>query len=160
MVAQVLVTDTSITVHTRQPARRVCTAFLVVMTLALAGVITACGGSSVAVPKPLSDALTIMQESGGYSFSATIATGASSVTTTGDFQAPNRIAANRHAFGIDASGHGPRRRNGACSRSGNWRVVNQSINYRKCSRSSKHVRCTRITNVNEGKRLCLHLQNF
>ena len=85
-------TDTSITVHTRQPARRVCTAFLVVMTLALAGVITACGGSSVAVPKPLSDALTIMQESGGYSFSATIATGASSVTTTGDFQAPNRIA--------------------------------------------------------------------
>ena len=90
--AQVHVTDTLITVHTRQPARRVCTAFLVVMTLAFAGVITSCGGNSVALPKPLSDALTIMQESGGYSFTATITTGASSVTTTGDFQAPNRIA--------------------------------------------------------------------
>lgn len=85
-------TDTTITVHTRQPARRVCTAFLVVMTLAFASVITACGGSSVALPKPLTDALTIMQESGGYSFTATITTDASSVTTTGDFQAPNRIA--------------------------------------------------------------------
>jgi hypothetical protein len=33
-----------------------------------------------------------MQESGGYSFTATIDTGASTVTTTGDFQAPNKIA--------------------------------------------------------------------
>lgn len=88
-------TDTTITVHTRQPARRVCTVLLVVMTLAFASVITACGGSSVAVPAPLSDALVTMQESGGYSFTATIATGTtgtSTVTTVGDFQAPNRIS--------------------------------------------------------------------
>jgi outer membrane lipoprotein-sorting protein len=60
--------------------------------MAFASVITACGGSSVAVPKPLSEALVTMQESGGYSFTATITTGASTVTTVGDFQAPNRIA--------------------------------------------------------------------
>ena len=85
-------TDSTSAVHTRQPARRVCTALLVVMTLAFASVITACGGNSVAVPTPLSEALVTMQESGGYSFTATITTGASSVTTTGDFQAPNRIS--------------------------------------------------------------------
>jgi len=85
-------TDASSAVRTCQPARRVRTAFLVVMTLAFASVITACGGSSVAVPTPLSDALVTMQESGGYSFTATIATGTSTVTTVGDFQAPNRIA--------------------------------------------------------------------
>ena len=85
-------TDATSAVHTRQPARRVCTALLVVMTLAFASVITACGGSSVAVPKLLSDALTTMQESGGYSFTATIDTGTSTVRTTGDFQAPNKIA--------------------------------------------------------------------
>lgn len=91
-VAPVLVTDALIAVHACQPARRVCTALLAVMTLAFAGVITACGGNSVAVPAPLSEALVTMQESGGYSFSATISTGVSDVTTTGDFQAPNRIA--------------------------------------------------------------------
>lgn len=85
-------TDATITVHTRQPARRVCTALLVVMTMAFAIVITACDGSPVAIPKPLAEALTTMQESGGYSFTATIDTGGSKVTTTGDFQAPNRIA--------------------------------------------------------------------
>ncbi len=92
MAVLVHVTDASSAVHTRQPARRVCTALLVVMTLAVASVITACGGSSVAVPKPLSEALTTMQESGGYSFTATIDTGTSTITTTGDFQAPNKIA--------------------------------------------------------------------
>ena len=92
MAAPVHVTDASSAVHTCQPARRVCTAFLLVMTLAFVSVITACGESSVAVPKPLSDALTMMQESGGYSFTATIDTGTSSVTTAGDFQAPNKIA--------------------------------------------------------------------
>lgn len=85
-------TDATLTVHTRQPARRVCTGILAVMALAIAGFLTACGGSSVAVPKPLSDALTAMQESGGYTFTATIATGPSTVTTSGNFQAPNRIA--------------------------------------------------------------------
>lgn len=85
-------TDPSIVVHTRQPARRVCTAFLFVVTMAVAGVIAGCGGNSVAVPPPLSDALTTMQESGGYSFTAVIDAGSSSVTTAGDFQAPNRVA--------------------------------------------------------------------
>ena len=85
-------TETTLTAHTRHPARRVCAASLAVMTLALAGVITACGGSSVAVPTELSAAITTMQESGGYSFTATVDTGGSTITTAGDFQAPNRVA--------------------------------------------------------------------
>lgn len=85
-------TDEKVTAHIRHPARRVCAASLAVMALVFSGVITACGDSSVAVPRPLSDAISIMQESGGYSFTATIDTGTSTITTTGDFQAPNRIA--------------------------------------------------------------------
>jgi len=46
----------------------------------------------VAMPRPLSDAITIMQESGGYSFTATVDAGSSTITTSGDFQAPNRVA--------------------------------------------------------------------
>ena len=92
VAARVIVTDATIIGPTFRSARLVGTALLVVMTLALAGVITACSGGSIAVPRPLSNALSTMQESGGYSFTATIATGASTVTTIGNFQAPNRIS--------------------------------------------------------------------
>jgi len=89
---QVHVTKSAFSVHTRHPARRVCTAILITFAFSFAGFTTACGSSSSALPEPLANALTVMQESGGYSFTATIDTGSSSVTTSGDFQAPNRIA--------------------------------------------------------------------
>ena len=86
------VTDATFVVHTHHSARRVCTTLLLIATLTITGFITACGGSSVSVPKPLMNALSTMQEAGGYSFTASIDTGTSTVTTTGDFQAPNRIS--------------------------------------------------------------------
>jgi len=86
------VTDPSISAPTRHSARRVGAVAFAVMTLALMGVLGACGKDRVAVPRPLADALATMQESGGYTFTATVDTGTSSITTSGTFQAPNRIA--------------------------------------------------------------------
>lgn len=85
-------------VRTRQPARRVRTVLsapLLLAVLALGAV--GCGSSGSGLPPEFSDAVTTMQETGGYTFTATVTTGdqeatASSVTIAGTFQAPNRVA--------------------------------------------------------------------
>lgn len=84
------------TVRTCQPARRVRTVLL--GALVITGVtlgLGSCTSGSSGLPTQFSDAVGAMQAASGYSFTASIATGASttpSVSVVGDFQAPDRVA--------------------------------------------------------------------
>lgn len=88
----------AVSARTRHPARRVradlsLLALVVLAALAFGG----CSSSGSGLPQPFADAVTVMQEVDGYSFAGTIdagGTAASTVTVSGHFQAPNRVAQN------------------------------------------------------------------
>ena len=86
----------TLSVRTRPPARRVRTVILGTVALALAALgASACGSGSSGLSQQFTDAVGVMQEAGSYSFIASIATGTSttpSISVSGDFQAPNRVA--------------------------------------------------------------------
>ena len=86
----------SIAVRTRQPARRVRTVLSGSLLTALVVLgASACSSGSSGLPSTFSDAVGVMQDAGGYTFTASVTTGtdtAPSVTLTGDFQAPNLVA--------------------------------------------------------------------
>lgn len=82
-------------VRTRQPARRVRTVLLAPALTALVALgAAACSNSSSGLPSTFAAAVSTMQEAGSYAFTGSITTGssASSVTVTGDFEAPNVVA--------------------------------------------------------------------
>lgn len=82
-----------IAVRTRPPARRVRTVVLLLVAVVALGA-SACSSGSSGLPASFADAIATMQETGGYTFTATVATGGAepSVTVRGDFEAPNLVA--------------------------------------------------------------------
>jgi len=66
----------------------------VALLTAAVGVLGGCGSDDTGLPRPFDDAVNVMQEAGGYSFSATLSTVDNlnePVVIDGTFQAPDRV---------------------------------------------------------------------